>query len=48
MATLFFAIGVSILVCMIHAAVTKRWELVRGGAPLLTVATLLALIASFT
>ncbi len=48
MGTLFFAISVSIVACMVHAAITKRWNLVQGGAPLLFVATVLALITGAT
>jgi hypothetical protein len=46
MGTLFLAIALSIAVCMVHAAVTRRWSLVQGGAPLLAVALVLALAAA--
>jgi hypothetical protein len=43
MGTVFLALALSIAVCMIHAAATRRFHLVQGGAPLLVIALLLAL-----
>jgi hypothetical protein len=48
MGTLFLAIALSIAVCMLHAAITRRWSLVQGGVPLLAGAALLALLAAVT
>lgn len=42
--TLFLALAISILACMIHAAVKRRWHLVEGGAPLLALTLLLTLV----
>ena len=46
MDTLFQAIALSIAVCLVHAAITRRWRLVQGGAPLLGIALALALVTS--
>jgi hypothetical protein len=46
METLFLAIAVSVAICMAHAAITRRWRLVEGGAPILGVAVLLAIITA--
>lgn len=48
MDTLFLAIALSIAVCMAHAAITRRWNLVQGGVPLLAGAALLWLLAAVT
>jgi hypothetical protein len=42
--TFFAAILLSVAVCMVHAAIKQRWDLVRGGAPIAGVALLLMLI----
>ena len=42
MVTVFLAVAVSIMACMVHAAITRRWNLVVGGTPLLAGALLLA------
>ena len=41
---LFAAILLSVAVCMVHAAIKRRWDLVAGGAPIAGVALILMVI----
>ena len=43
MSTLFLGVALSVLVCQIHALITRRFDLAVGGAPLLAVFLLLGL-----
>ena len=48
MGTVFQALALSIAVCMAHAAITRNFRLLQGGAPLLAVFLLLALPSIFS
>jgi hypothetical protein len=46
MALLFFGLAIAAVLCMGHAALRKRWGLVRGGVPVTAILLVIALIFS--
>jgi hypothetical protein len=47
MSNFLFAIAIAGALCLGHAAITKRWDLFRGGVPFVAVFAVLGLILSF-
>jgi hypothetical protein len=44
MSLLFFGLAIAAALCMAHAATRKRWEVVKGGAPIAAALLVVALI----
>jgi hypothetical protein len=40
---LFFGLAIAAALCMAHAATGKRWDIVRGGAPVVAILLVIAL-----
>jgi hypothetical protein len=46
MSLLLYGIAIAAALCMAHAATSKRWDIVRGGAPVVAIFVVLALVVS--